>query len=345
VNPIDSYKPVIIRVEDGSPLVLGYGAGYQDREGPRGTIEISHNNLFGLARAISFRTRASFREQRGQITYREPRLFNHDLDSFITLFAEKEDRVSFDTFRNNALFQVLKRFRQLDNYFFRYSFETVDLSDIRVNPTATGQENLGTLKLSTLSLAWLRDTRDDPFDATSGYFNTANFSVTAKAIGSQANFLSFFGQTQAHRKIGENVVLASSLRLGLSKPWGSTAVVPISERFFAGGSTSLRGFDLDQAGPLDPLTNKPLGGEALIIANLEFRIPVRNGLTFAPFYDTGNVFETISTIKLSKFTNTLGFGFRYKTPFGPVRVDFGFNLDRPAGIPSHQIFLTVGNPF
>jgi outer membrane protein insertion porin family len=345
VNPIDSYKPVIIRVEDGSPLVLGYGAGYQDREGPRGTIEISHNNLFGLARAISFRTRASFREQRGQITYREPRLFNHDLDSFITLFAEKEHRVSFDTFRNNALFQVLKRFRQIDNYFFRYSFETVDLSDVRVNPQATGQENLGTLKLSSLSLAWLRDTRDDPFDATTGYFNTANFSVTSKAIGSQANFISFFGQTQVHRKVGENVVVASSLRLGLSKPWGSTPVVPISERFFAGGSTSLRGFDLDQAGPLDDRTNKPLGGEALIIANLELRIPVRNGLTFAPFYDTGNVFATTSAIKLSKFTNTLGFGFRYKTPFGPLRVDFGFNLDRPAGLPSHQIFLTVGNPF
>jgi outer membrane translocation and assembly module TamA len=102
---------------------------------------------------------------------------------------------------------------------------------------------------------------------------------------------------------------------------------------------------LDQAGPLDEKTNKPLGGEALVIANLEFRIPVRNGLTFAPFYDTGNVFETISAIKLSKFTNTLGFGFRYKTPFGPLRIDIGFNLDRPAGLPSHQIFLTVGNPF
>ncbi|PYV43045.1 MAG: hypothetical protein DMG06_12090 [Acidobacteria bacterium] len=119
VDPIDSYKPVIIRVEDGSPIILGYGGGYQDREGPRGTIEISHNNLFGLARSISFRTRASFREQRGQITYKEPRLFNHNLDSFVTLFAEKTRRTSFNTTRTNASLQALKRSRRLDSLFFR----------------------------------------------------------------------------------------------------------------------------------------------------------------------------------------------------------------------------------
>jgi outer membrane protein insertion porin family len=93
VEPVDSRKPVIIRVEDGSPIILGYGAGYQDREGLRGTVEISHNNLWGLARSISFRTRASLREQRGQITYKEPRLFNHDFDSFVTLYAEKTSKL------------------------------------------------------------------------------------------------------------------------------------------------------------------------------------------------------------------------------------------------------------
>jgi outer membrane protein insertion porin family len=367
VNPIDSYKPVIIRVEDGSPIILGYGGGFQDREGPRGTVEISHNNLFGLARSISFRTRASFREQRGQITYKEPRLFNHDLDSFVTLLAEKTRRTSFNTTRTNASLQVLKRSRRLDNFFFRYNFETVDLSDIRVNPLATGQENLGTLKLSSFSTAWLRDTRDDPFDPTKGFFNTANFSVTSKLIGSQANFVSFFGQTQSHRKIGDNMVLASSLRLGLTKPYGSTLAVPISERFFAGGSTTLRGFNLDCAGPLDiqdktpenesqasrincggPSSSQyyaPLGGNALFIANFELRIPITNNIAFVPFYDAGNVFGRISAFKLSSFANTLGAGFRYKTPFGPLRIDLGFNLSSPVGMPNRQLFITIGNPF
>lgn len=345
VNQSDNYRPVIIRVEDGSPIILGYGGGYQDREGPRGTIEISHNNLFGLARSISFRTRASFREQRGQVTYKEPRLFNRELDSFLTLFAERTRRVSFNTTRTNAALQVLKRFGQVDNYFVRYNFETVDLSDIRINPQATGQTNLGTLKLSTFSTAWLRDTRDDPIEPSRGFFNSANFSVSSRAYGSQANLVSFFGQVQSHRRVLENAVLATSFRLGLIGPYGSTPEVPISERFFAGGSTTLRGFGLDLAGPLDLDSNKPLGGNALILANAELRVPVTGNFAVAPFYDTGNVFARIRDIRVSSFSNTLGFGLRYKTPFGPLRVDFGFNLSPPAGLPTRQIFFTIGNPF
>jgi len=344
VNQSDAYRPVIIRMEDSSPIVLGYGGGYQDREGPRGTIEISHNNLFGLARSISFRTRASYREQRGQITYKEPRLFNRNLDSYLTLYAENADQVSFSTTTVNAALQILKRFGKVDNFFVRYNFETVDLSDVLVNPQATGQD-LGTLKLSTFSTAWLRDTRDDPIEPSRGFFNTLNFSVASKLYGSEANLVSFFGQHQNHRRVGRSAVLATSLRLGLIGPYGVTPEVPISERFFAGGSTSLRGFDLDLAGPLDPVTNKPLGGNALVILNAELRIPVTGNFAFAPFYDTGNVFARIKDIGLSRFSNTIGFGVRYKTPFGPLRVDLGFNLSPPAGLPTRQIFFTIGNPF
>ena len=344
VKQSDNYRPVIIRLEDSSPIILGYGGGYQDREGPRGTIEISHNNLFGLARSISFRTRASFREQRGQITYKEPRLFNRDLDSFVTLFAERTRRVSFNTTRTNAALQILKRFRAVDNYFVRYNFETVDLSDVRVNPLATGQINLGTLKLSTFSTAWLRDTRDDPIEPMRGFFNTLNFSAASRAYGSQANLLSFFGQSQTYRRVSRNAVLATSLRLGWIAPYGVTPEVPISERFFAGGSTSLRGFGLDEAGPRDPESGAPLGGNALIIANIELRLPVTENLVVAPFYDTGNVFARVKDIKLSSFSNTLGFGFRYKTPFGPLRIDIGFNLSPPERVAHQADFLDDWQP-
>lgn len=344
VNQSDAYRPVIIRMEDSSPIILGYGGGYQDREGPRGTIEISHNNLFGLARSISFRTRASVREQRGQITYKEPRLFNRNLDSYITLYAENTDQVSFSTTTLNAAVQVLKRFGRVDNFFVRYNFETVDLSDVLVNPQATGQD-LGTLKLSTFSTAWLRDTRDDPIEPSRGFFNTVNFSVASKLYGSEANLVSFFGQHQNHRRVGRSAVLATSIRVGLIGPYGVTPEVPISERFFAGGSTTLRGFDLDLAGPLDPETNKPLGGNALVVANAELRIPVTGNFAVVPFYDTGNVFARVKDIGLSRFSNTIGFGVRYKTPFGPLRVDLGFNLSPPSGLPTRQLFFTIGNPF
>src|SRR5262249_36900451 len=131
-----------------------------------------------------------------------------------------------------------------------------------------------------------------------------------------------------------------SLRLGLTKPYGSTPTVPISERFFAGGSTTLRGFNLDCAGPLDvqPKTPEsenqprrlncggpsdseyyaPLGGNALMIANLEVRVPLTTTFSFVPFYAAGNVFPTISTIKFSSFTTTLAAGLRHNAPMGAL---------------------------
>ncbi len=347
VNRSDDYRPVIIRVEDSSPLVLGYGFGYQTNEGPRGTVEITRKNLFGLDRSLSFRVRASVLEQRGQITYREPRLFNHDLDSSVTLYAENAPgyNLPFNTARVNASMQIMKRFHRVDNFFIRYNYETVNLSDVRVNPLATGFENLGTLRLSTFSTAWLRDTRDDPFEPQKGYFHTVNFSVAAKAYGSEVNLASVFGQTQMNRRVYKKTVLATSFRLGLKEPFGSTLQIPISERFFAGGSTTLRGFGLDLAGPLDPATGAPLGGNFLFIGNFELRIPVAGNFSVAPFYDAGNVFARIRDVKLASFSNTLGIGLRYKTPFGPIRVDIGRNLAPPPGQPSTKVFFTIGNPF
>ena len=154
-----------------------------------------------------------------------------------------------------------------------------------------------------------------------------------------------FGQTQMNRKLFQKTVLATSFRLGLKGPFGSTVDVPISERFFAGGSTTLRGFGLDLAGPLDPATGAPLGGNALFIANFELRTPVTKSFSVAPFYDTGNVFARIRDVKLSSFSNTLGIGLRYKTPFGPIRIDIGRNLAPPPGQPTTKFFFTIGNPF
>ena len=226
----------------------------------------------------------------------------------------------------------------------RYNFETVDLSDVLVNPQATGQEDLGTLKLSTFSTAWLRDTRDDPIEPSRGFFNTLNFSVASKLYGSEANLVSFFGQHQNHRRVGRSAVLATSLRLGLIGPYGSTPEVPISERFFAGGSTSLRGFDLDLAGPLDPVTNKPLGGNALVILNAELRIPVSGNFAFAPFYDTGNVFARIKDIGLSRFTNTHWFRRALQDTVWTPEGGFGIQSVAALGLSGNADFLHDRQP-
>jgi outer membrane protein insertion porin family len=114
--------------------------------------------------------------------------------------------------------------------------------------------------------------------------------------------------------------------------------LPISERFFSGGATTLRGFKFDQAGPqgvLEPRnanelpTLVPLGGDALVILNFELRYPLTNRLRLVPFYDVGNVFRRPGDISFGGMTHTLGIGLQFNTPIGPVGVDYGRLLDPP----------------
>jgi outer membrane translocation and assembly module TamA len=125
--------------------------------------------------------------------------------------------------------------------------------------------------------------------------------------------------------------------------------IPISERFFAGGSASLRGFATDTAGPLGQ-NNEPIGGNVLLIGNQELIVPVMRRLEITGFYDVGNVFSSFSAFRFSDISHTVGIGLRVKTPFGPIRISYGLNLNltaqlRSLGYKQGHFFLNIGPPF
>ncbi len=124
--------------------------------------------------------------------------------------------------------------------------------------------------------------------------------------------------------------------------------IPIHERFFAGGSNSFRGERFDELGPVDAVSGKPVGGKALLLLNFEVTFPILSALrdlrgTF--FYDIGNVFEEIEDMALISLENALGFGFRYRTPLGPIRLELGWNLNDPREERKPIVFFTIGNLF
>ena len=124
--------------------------------------------------------------------------------------------------------------------------------------------------------------------------------------------------------------------------------MPIHERFFAGGSNSFRGAEFDGLGPKDPDSLKPVGGKALTLVNFELTFPILSkvkNLFGVIFYDTGNVFELRKQVNLAAFQHAVGFGFRYRTPFGPIRFELGWNLNAPAGERKPHAFITIGNVF
>jgi outer membrane protein assembly factor BamA len=223
--------------------------------------------------------------------------------------------------------------------------------------------------VSEVGITWLRDSRDNPAEATKGTFNSADFSVADTKIGSSASFLRAFFQNSTYYRIKGRFSFARSIRIGVLEPFrntesltfpsppGTPELIPLPERFFAGGGTSLRGFALNQAGPRDAGTGFPVGGQALLALNQEFRFPMHlpfigSKLGGAIFYDGGNVYSQLSHItlrykpptpifdtpthcefnctnELNYFSHTVGFGVRYATPVGPIRIDLGYQLNRP----------------
>ena len=270
------------------------------------------------------------------------------MDSYFTFSALQEKEVSFNSKRFNLSYQYSHPFGSHNWGMLRYNFKEVSVTSSSLPISELGREDQP-VNLSTFSAAFVNDTRNSFLDPSKGFFSSSNFGITPKLWGN-SEYFSFFTQNSYYREIPGSLLLASSVRVGMAHPFGGTPDLPISERFFAGGASSLRGFDTDYAGPLDPVSNLPIGGNALIVGSLEIRVPIFRVIQLAGFYDTGNVFAKVSDINFSGFSHTLGAGLRIKTPFGPLRADYGYNLNlspdlRSRGLKPGHFFITVGPPF
>jgi outer membrane protein assembly complex protein YaeT len=388
----DPDKAVVVAMHEGDRYTLGYGFGFEVQRiaggssnpngttisaSPRVIFEIARNNMFGRAQTLSFKGRASTLEYRFALGYTADNfLTNRSLSLQLTGFADKtQDINTFSSTRYEAGLQLVQKLSSSSSLLYRYFYRRVEAFNLAktISPEQLPLLSQPTL-VSGFGLTYARDRRDNPGDAKHGTFNTVDLSDAIQAIGSGAGFFRAFFQNSSFNTIGRDFVFARSVRFGFEQPLGSTMepssafnpadclatavppttfpVIPLPERFFAGGGTTLRGFGLNQAGPRDPCTGFPVGGLALLVFNQELRFPMRlpfvgKRLGGTLFYDGGNVYTDVNHItlawkapsltELNYFSHTVGFGFRYPTPVGPVGVDFGFQLN-PA---SYQVFNTT----
>jgi outer membrane protein insertion porin family len=330
---------------------MSYGGGFRTDDGPRGLFEITNTNLLGRLYTSSFRTRISRREQLGQLSFTNPRPFGYKWPMLVSTFYQREERDPFDANRLTGLVQVERQFSDEQFLILRYSFSNVIISDV-TDPERLRRQD-ATAKIGRLSGSFLWDRRDSALDPTQGNFTTFDVSVAARRLGGNENFVRLFAEHQRYYRLPlRSTVFAADARIGLADPYGRSTTIPISERFFAGGSTTLRGFSFENAGPreLNPRElgqTQPVGGNALVILNAELRFPIweRLGLGGAVFYDGGNVFANVSDIEWRKFSHTVGFGLRLKTPVGPIRLDFGLLAQREPLVPRTRFHFSFGPPF
>ena len=300
-------------------------------------------------------------DQRALLTYTDPHLRGTRWGSLFSLSTERTtENPLFAASLGDVAFQLERTINRAktSTLQIRYDFNKTILSQLLVPNLVLPSDRH--VRLSYFSSTLIHDTRDKPLDSHSGFYQTLDLRLVPTALGSSVNFSRLLGQFAYYKPV-HSLVLANSVRLGLAKPF-SGSDVPTSQRFFAGGGTTLRGFPINQAGPQRlvhfcpagtsstscPVITVPVGGDQLFILNSEVRfpLPIISNLGGVVFYDGGNVYSRINFRQfVDNYTNTIGIGLRYSTPVGPVRIDVGRNLNPVTGISVTQFFITLGQAF
>ena len=336
--------------------------------GPEGSIEYARRNFRGRAETLTLSAFGGRLDQRGSASWANPTIWNTGWSSTVILSAERTSENPIFTARLGGAGIQFQHYLDKDrqkSVIFRYDFRRTNLSNVSIPDLVQPQDE--NVRLSSLSASFSRDSRDNPLDAHKGIYESFQVDMNPGFLGSNTSFGRFMGQTAYYKSLNKDssLVWANSLRLGMEHAFGGSHI-PISESFFSGGGSTLRGFSLNGAGPqrqvlVCPTDNPncgeqitvPVGGEQLVIFNSELRFPmgisppiIGGTLGGAVFYDAGNVYSNVSFKNVATdLTHTVGFGLRYKTPVGPVRIDIGHLLNGPPGVKTYQFFLTLGQAF
>jgi outer membrane protein assembly complex protein YaeT len=401
----ETERTVLVAVEESRRWTLGYGGGLEVQRlgsnnpqgtfkaSPRLSLDLHRIDVGGRDQTYTLWGRLSYLETGGGTTYVIPYLANRrDLSLRINGLADvTRDVLTFTDEQEGAAVTVEKRYSPSTAISARYSFSRVEALDLSGRISAAEQNLLDKPgRVGGFGGSFVKDHRDDPLDATRGSYSLADAGIMYKGFGSEANFLRLTGQYATYHQLSSHLVFARNTRVGVESPYGSlervlvsnpgepkqyifTDSLPLPERLFMGGSDSHRGFSINQAGPRDPQTGYPIGGNALFFNSVELRARLaQQKLGLVLFNDTGNVFTTIRRMRLLKFSQTrpltdvdtldydsdaVGVGLRYKTPVGPLSFDVGYNLNPPRynattngvlgvqQLARFQFFLSVGQSF
>lgn len=315
---------------------------------PRFDLQFARMNVFGLGHSLAFNGRYSTLDHRAALTYSAPRFHNVEGRNITVtgLYDNTRDVLTFTAVRYQGALQVSQRVDKATNLLFRYSWtdDRVDTATLKINPLLIPLYSQPA-QIGMFSVNLVQDKRDDASDAHKGIYNSMDLGMADHYFGGHINFLRVLLRNSYYRQLPKQLVFASNTEFGVIRPFSTGGVatdqyVPLPERFFGGGESSMRGFPQNQAGPRDTETGFPLGGNALFFHSTELRFPfIGDNIGGVVFHDMGNVYSGVGSISFRVHQNNLadfnymvhavGYGIRYRTPLGPLRVDLAYSINPP----------------
>ena len=337
-----------INLEEAKPREFGLSLGYGSFDGAIVGASFANRDLFGSGRPITTSVEWSQRGYKGEITYEDPYLFNTDVDFKVRLSALTYDYDGYSKFEVGGHFTFTRQLTAHYSVGLVFDPRHVEITSASISPALLGRTSYF---ISSVGLTQTLDLRKNPLVAPRGFVFDNTVDLATSALGSQIDLLRATGRASYYlsfapeqnqlldeeieksglQKWFERTLLAFGGRAGVVYPLdtnGTTEALalPIDERFFIGGSTTVRSFGERELGPHSS-GGDPIGGEYYTIFNVEYTFPIYGELLGAVFVDAGNLLRDASSPSLNDMRYGIGVGLRYNLPIGPVRLDYGVNPD------------------
>ena len=314
------------------------GLGFSSVEDVIFTVSVVQNNLFGRGQSLSANAYLGGISQDFSVSFREPWLYGRPIGLGISVFNRAEDFQTFDVNRTGASLSLGRALGEFTRLSAAYRYEVLDISNLSANASDLLQQSQGKSATSSVTPSIARDSRDNVFNPAEGSVNS--FEVQLAGLGGDNRYYRAIGNTTWYFALPAEMTGFVRGRFGFGDGFGDH-VLPASERFFLGGVTTIRGFEFRDIGPEDDAGN-PLGGTSFVQFNVEIGRSLGTVLRVVAFVDVGNVYGPDNDFDIGSVRRSAGPGIRIVTPIGPIRLDYGFKLDKKAGESAGRLGFLLG---
>ncbi len=346
IEDTDTYdrKDLLVQVKEAKTGTFSFGGGFSTVDKIVGFVEIEQRNFdftnwpsfTGGGQQLEFRAETGSTRNNLRLSFTEPWLFDHPISGGFDLYKSSRQReqdtgYAYDEDRLGGDIRFGKTFSEFVSGTVMYKIENVDIGNFESNVSADLLAEEGSKTVSSVGFNLKRDTRDSVYNPTKGLIVNGGIDLAGGPFGFDEDFYRATMGGSYFVPLSFKSVLEMRVKAGFVNEYGDSDNVPIFERFFAGGARSIRGYDERGVGPQDSITEDPIGGESMLVANLEYTIPVIDFLKLAAFFDAGNVWADVNDFGTDEFKTGTGLGLRVKTPIGPINLDYGYPLNDEPG--------------
>ncbi len=335
--------PVEVTIQEAPRISTRWGVGYGREDQFRTSFDLDYLNFPGKTQRAKFYAKHSGLEPyRFEATVTQPAIFSPRSSLALSTYLKRRSEPGFESVIGGAGLSILQNFTDFLSMSTTLDYELVDL-DITSEADETLQEySRSAYSKNGLSIGGLFNTVTPRFDPVKGWSLAVNTRINSPWFGSAYPFVKYLFEVKRFLPVGDGFILASRIKMGSIQPISHSSVSPFEERFFAGGSQSVRGWPRQMLGPLDD-EGIPIGGNSLLEGSIEPRVKIVSPLSMVVFLDFGNVWESANHFPLDEIRLAAGTGIRISTPIGPVGIDFArpvFDADT-----KWQIHLNIGHAF